>query len=157
MAIEKEAAVKRLRELEAKQAALTHAGGLLYCDGVTVAPEDSVDGRARTTGILSGMEYELASSPETQQLLDELEEHIDELDEQARREVKVLRRETGKIIKIRRHSATPKYRFWSTPKRGAGGSSPLVGAKRARKSTVFLLFSSKKFKCHFPPFMPLAI
>ena len=100
MAFEKEAAVEKLREIEAKQAALSHASGLLYCDGVTVAPEDSVEGRARTMGVLSEMEYELASSPETQRLLDELEEHADELDEQTRREVKVLRRETGKIIKI---------------------------------------------------------
>ena len=100
MAFEKEAAVEKLRGIEAKQAALSHAGGLLYCDGVTVAPEESVEGRARTMGILSEMEYELAASPETQRLLDELEEHADELDEQTRREVKVLRRETGKIIKI---------------------------------------------------------
>ena len=100
MAFEKEAAIEKLRVIEAKQAALSHASGLLYCDGVTVAPEDSVEGRARTMGVLSEMEYELAASPETQRLLDELEEHADELDEQTRREVKVLRRETGKIIKI---------------------------------------------------------
>ena len=53
MAFEKEAAVEKLREIEAKQAALSHASGLLYCDGVTVAPEDSVEGRARTMGVLS--------------------------------------------------------------------------------------------------------
>ena len=87
MAFEKEAAVEKLREIEAKQAALSHASGLLYCDGVTVAPEDSVEGRARTMGVLSEMEYELASSPETQRLLDELEEHADELDEQTRRRI----------------------------------------------------------------------
>ena len=100
MAFEKEAALKKLQEAEAKRAALAHAGGLLYCDGMTVAPEDSIEGRARTAGILSGMEYELAASAETQRLLDELEEHADELDEQTRRQVKVLRRETGRIIKI---------------------------------------------------------
>ena len=100
MAFEKNETVRKLKEIEAKRSALAHASGLLYCDGVTVAPEDSTEGRARTTGILSAMEYELAASPETQKLLDELEEHLDELGEQERREVKVLRRETSKITKI---------------------------------------------------------
>ena len=100
MAFEKNETVRKLKEIEAKRSALAHASGLLYCDGVTVAPEDSTEGRARTTGILSAMEYELAASPETQKLLDELEEHLDELGEQGRREVKVLRRETSKITKI---------------------------------------------------------
>ena len=100
MSFEKEAAVRKLRELEAKSAALQHASGLLYCDGVTVAPEDSVDGRARTTGVLSSMEYELAAAPETRNLLRELEEHAGELDAQVRREVKVLLRETDRIVKI---------------------------------------------------------
>lgn len=81
MAFEKNETVRKLKEIEAKRSALAHASGLLYCDGVTVAPEDSTEGRARTTGILSAMEYELAASPETQKLLDELEEHSRELGE----------------------------------------------------------------------------
>ncbi len=93
-------AERRLRDIEAKQAALSHAGGILYTDGVTVAPEASSEGRARTSGILSGMEYELATSKELQKLLGEMEEHADELDEQIRREVQVLRRDTGRIAKI---------------------------------------------------------
>ena len=100
MAFEKETAVRKLREMEAKQAALAHAEELLTCDGVTVAPDASVEGRARTLGVLSEMEYEIAASPEAQRLLEELEEHADALDEQVRREVKVLRRETAKILKI---------------------------------------------------------
>ena len=132
MAFEKEAAVKKLRELEAKQAALTHAGGLLYCDGVTVAPEDSVEGRARTTGVLSEMEYELAAAPETQRLLDELEEHCDELDEQVRRESKVLRRETGKIIKI------PAEEYMQYSMLTSEASSVWI---RAKNSNDFALFA----------------
>ena len=100
MSFDQEASVKKLREYEAKNSALAHAAGLLYCDGVTVAPEDSIEGRAHTTGILSSMEYELATAPELQKLLDELEEHAGELDGQVRREAAVLRRETGKIAKI---------------------------------------------------------
>ena len=94
------AKVQALRAHEAKCAALTHAMGVLYTDGVTVAPEESYEGRGRTMGVLSGIEYELNTDPAVLALLDELEACAPELDEQVRREVRVLRREADRIRKI---------------------------------------------------------
>lgn len=95
-----ESSVNRLRETEAKIAALNHAMGLLYTDGVTVAPQESSAGRAQTMGILSGMQYEVQTSERFYILLKELEAHKEELDPQVRREVHVLLRDAERTRKI---------------------------------------------------------
>ena len=100
MTREMEASVGRLKETEAKIAALNHAMGLLYTDGVTIAPKASSEGRAHTMGILSGMQYEVQAAEEFFSLLKELDEKKEELDAQTRREVKVLLREAERTRKI---------------------------------------------------------
>ena len=100
MSFDMETAVRALQEHEAKNAAISHAESVLYTDGVTAAPEDSWEGRARTIGYLSELEYALATDPAFLEQLKELEKHSDELDQQIRRQVKVLRRETDLIAKI---------------------------------------------------------
>ena len=100
MSFDKEAALKELREHEAKSAAVMHASSVLSVDGVTAAPEDSWEGRARTMGYLSELEYALSTDSSFLALLKELEEHVDELDQKTRRQLKVLRRETDHIAKI---------------------------------------------------------
>ena len=100
MSFDLKSAVTALQKHEAKIAAIMHAGSVLSTDGVTAAPEDSWEGRARTMGYLSELEYTLSTDPSFLSLLQELEAHIDELDQQTRRQVKVLRRETDHIVKI---------------------------------------------------------
>ena len=100
MSFDKEAAVNALRKHEADSSAIMHASAILSTDGVTAAPEESWEGRARTMGYLSELEYKLGTDPSFLSLLSELEEHADELDVQARREVRVLRREADLTLKI---------------------------------------------------------
>ena len=95
-----ESAVQALRTLEAKNAALGHAMGIIGVDAVTVAPSDSGEGRGRTMGILSAMEYELVANPENIKLLDYLDEHKSELDPQIAREAQLVRKSCEQISRI---------------------------------------------------------
>ena len=71
---------------------LTHAMGVLYYDGDTAAPEESYEGRGETMEYLSGLAYEIETSPELKEAVDLLWEHKDELDFQTRREIEIFRR-----------------------------------------------------------------
>ncbi len=95
-----ETALAALRTLEEKLAAYSHAMGVLYYDAATVAPKGTYDGRGRTMAVLSQAEYELISSPENDALLSFLEEHADELDEQANREVFLIRKQYKRLSLI---------------------------------------------------------
>ena len=95
-----ESAVQALRTLEAKNAALGHAMGIIGVDAVTVAPSDSGEGRGRTMGILSAMVYELVADPENIKLLDYLDAHKAELDPQIAREAQLVRKSCEQISRI---------------------------------------------------------
>ena len=100
MSFDSKAAVAALQRYEGKSYAVMHAGSVLSTDGVTAAPEDSWEGRARTMGYLSELEYSLSTEPAFLSLLKELDEHSDELDQMTKRQVKVLLRETERISRI---------------------------------------------------------
>jgi len=95
-----EQAIQKLDELQKKKHALRHASGLIYYDGVTTAPEGASAGRGETLGVLSSLEYELMTNPETEELLKFLNEHKDELTPQKARETVMLTREYDQISKI---------------------------------------------------------
>jgi carboxypeptidase Taq len=93
-------AVSRLSLLQKKLHALHHASGMIYLDSVTVAPEDTAEGRGETLGILSSMDYEISTNQEMAELLRYLEEHKQELTPQQAREAEILTREYEKVSKI---------------------------------------------------------
>ena len=93
-------AVAKLRELEEQRAALYHAMGVVNYDALTAAPKDTAEGRGRTMGVLSGMEYELTTGAETVAVLDVLTAHIAELDEQTAREVQLMKKANEQISRI---------------------------------------------------------
>ena len=95
-----EAAAAALRELEAKQAALGHAMGMISVDAATVAPSGSGENRGHTMGILSGMSYELIANPENIKLIEYIEAHKDEVDPQILREAQLIRKECEQISRI---------------------------------------------------------
>ena len=86
------AALDALRNWEQTMAAYNHAEGVLYLDATTVAPKDTWEGRGRTMEILSKIIYELNTKEENGQILSYLEQRINELDPQAKREVEVARK-----------------------------------------------------------------
>ena len=71
MSFDSKAAVAALQRYEGKSYAVMHAGSVLSTDGVTAAPEDSWEGRARTMGYLSELEYSLSTEPAFLSLLKE--------------------------------------------------------------------------------------
>ena len=93
-------AVAKLRGLEEKKAALYHAMSVINYDAFTVAPKDTAEGRGRTMGVLSGMEYELTTGAETVAVLDVLAAHTAELDEQTAREVQLMKKANEQIPRI---------------------------------------------------------
>ena len=64
-----------------KMSAYYHAMGILYYDGDTVAPKGTAENRAHTLGILSEESYKISTSPETLEMLEFLDAHTEELDE----------------------------------------------------------------------------
>ena len=93
-------AVSALKKHQATMAAYNHALGVLYLDATTAAPSDTWEGRGKTMEIMSEITYKLSTDPENGELLSYLEAHLDELDEQTKREVEVLRKGFDQTKKI---------------------------------------------------------
>jgi carboxypeptidase Taq len=91
-------ALDALKEFQAKQQALSHAMGVLYLDGVTVAPSESSEGRGRTLGYLSEESYKLAAGEEVQQILQALSG--EELPAAEARQVQLLKRGYDQLQRI---------------------------------------------------------
>ena len=90
----------RLDALQKKLYAYACAENSLYLDAVTVAPKNTAEGRGVALGILAGEHQKLLTDPETKRLLDELAAASDSLDVLHKREVELLRRESGKLARI---------------------------------------------------------
>lgn len=95
-----EQALEQLRRLEKNYCAYVHALGLLELDASTAAPSDSWEGRGTTMGVLSEAMYDLIADPKNGELLGYLQEHLSELDEQARREVEVVSKQYRQMHRI---------------------------------------------------------
>ena len=65
-------ALEKLKSYEQTSFALSHAMGLLYYDGVTVAPKGAAAVRSDTTGELSRIDYQLTTAPDTVEMLETL-------------------------------------------------------------------------------------
>ena len=65
-------ALEKLKSYEQTSFALSHAMGLLYYDGVTVAPKGAAAVRSDTTGELSRIAYQLTTAPDTVEMLETL-------------------------------------------------------------------------------------
>ena len=83
-------AVAALKKHQATMAAYNHALGVLRLDSTTAAPSDTWEGRGKTMEIMSEITYKLSTDPENGELLSYLEAHLEELDDQTKREVEVL-------------------------------------------------------------------
>ena len=95
-----EQAFSRLEELDAKLSALGHAQSCLYNDAMTVAPKGSAEGRGRTLGVLSGMEYGLIMDPKNGDVVEYLMEHEAELDAVQKRKLELFRKVRLQLTRI---------------------------------------------------------
>ena len=76
--------------LQRKIAAFKHATALIYYDGETAAPPDTLDNRTKSLMVLNDEILKLTSGPETLELLQYLEENIFELTVNERRAVETM-------------------------------------------------------------------
>ena len=95
-----EQAVSVLKAHQQTMAAYNHAIAVLYLDATTAAPSDTWEGRGKTMEVLSKVVYELTADPKNKELFDYLLAHQEELDEQTRREVEVLKKDFDQMFKI---------------------------------------------------------
>ena len=93
-------AVSALKKHQATMSAYNHALGVLYLDATTAAPSDTWEGRGKTMEIMSEITYKLSTDPENEELLSYLEANLNELDDQTKREVEVLRKGFDQTKKI---------------------------------------------------------
>ena len=80
-------ALEKLKTYEQTSFALGHAMGLLYYDGVTVAPKGAAAVLGDTSAELSRIDYQLTTAPETVEMLETLMAAREELDAVTRRKV----------------------------------------------------------------------
>ena len=78
---------EKLKSYEQTSFALGHAMGLLYYDGVTVAPRGAAAVRGDSTAELSRIDYQLTTAPDTVEMLETLMAARSELDDVTRRKV----------------------------------------------------------------------
>ena len=95
-----ETAREQLKILQAKMAAYDHATSLIFYDGVTTAPRGTAANRGQTLSILSEESYKLATGEETLALLNNLDEHKEELNEAEQRMVFLLLKDVRRMQKI---------------------------------------------------------
>ena len=93
-------ALEALKKHQATMAAYSHALGVLFHDGSTVAPRESWAGRGQTMGVMSQITYDLETKPENGELLSYLEAHLEELSPVERRQVEVMRKGYDQMHKV---------------------------------------------------------
>ena len=74
-------ALEQLSALQTKLYAYQCASSSLYLDSVTVAPRDTAQGRGVALGVLAGEQHKLLTDPAVGQLLDFLDQHAGELNQ----------------------------------------------------------------------------
>ena len=83
-------------DLQKKISAFNHATALIYFDGETFAPSETLDNRAHSLEILNDELYQLKTGEKTVELLDYLEENKDWLTVRERRSLEFMQRELRK-------------------------------------------------------------
>ncbi len=96
----REQALKELKELQLRSHAFGHAMGMLGYDAVTAAPSASFKGRGMTLGILSEEYYKTVVNERNGELLDYLWSIRDELSEHEKREVELLKKDYDRTRKV---------------------------------------------------------
>ncbi len=91
---------EKLDTLQKKMSAFNHASGLIFYDAVTGAPKGTAGNRAQTLSVLSLESYQLATGPETVELLEFLDGGKDALTSQEKRTVELLLKEIRRLQKI---------------------------------------------------------
>ena len=93
-------ALEGLRRLQETLGAYHHVMGVTDFDAATAAPKGSHEGRGKVMGILSRVTYDLIANPDNEAMLKVLESDLDQLTQQQKREVEVLRKNYNQLNRI---------------------------------------------------------
>ena len=94
--MELEKARAEFNRIQERVKAINHALSLIFFDGETVAPSNTVDNRLRTLETLNEAVFDLIYGDRTVELLDYLYEHKDELSLIEKRSVEIIKRDVDK-------------------------------------------------------------
>lgn len=95
-----EQALARMDELENAQYAYNYATGVLYVDGDTAAPKQSVRGRSRALGYLSEASYKLLVNDEVKEALETVLAHADAVTPAQHRRAELLKEDYDELTRI---------------------------------------------------------
>jgi carboxypeptidase Taq len=93
-------ALEGLQRLQETLGAYHHVMGVTDFDAATGAPKGSHEGRGKAMGILSRVTYDLIAKADNDELLTVLEADLDNLTQQQKREVEVLRKNYNQLNRI---------------------------------------------------------
>lgn len=93
-------ALQAFKKHQQVMAAYGHVMGVTFLDAATAAPKGSYVGRGQTMGILTQITYDLTADPKNGEILSVLEENLDQLDPQTKREVEVARKDYDQLQRI---------------------------------------------------------
>lgn len=91
---------EQLMALQRKMSAYDHAMDLIYYDGSTTAPKKTAENRAVTLSILSEEAYRLSTSPQTVELLEQLDAQKESLTSDEQRMVYLMLKDIREMQKI---------------------------------------------------------
>lgn len=92
--------MEKLRALQKEMKAYTYALQVLSWDSATEAPDHAFDIRAELSGVLSKRVFQLSTSKEYQDVVNDLYNRLDSLTPLEQREVKELKKDLDRTIKI---------------------------------------------------------
>ena len=92
--------MKRYYDLIKKRKAYRYALQVVGWDSATEAPKNAFPRRMEMMGVLSGEVFKLATSKESQEVVNGLMERLDELEPHEQRQIKRAKKEMDKILKI---------------------------------------------------------
>jgi len=143
-----------LKKLQMEVHFYGHAAGILHFDGDTIAPRASARYRGETAAFLSQKQYELMTSPQTVDLLNNLWACRDELDELTAREVYLMREEVQEMTRI------PMDEFTAYSKLRTDSVAAWLEAKEKNDYSIFepflaqVIAYTRKFAAYRNPDLP---
>ena len=151
--MELQRSIGKLMALQDKMSAYRNAMSLMNYDGDTTAPKGTAKNRAHAMGVLSSDIYTMNTSEETLSLLNELDEHREELDGKTARMTQLMLKE------IRRMQKIPKDEYVSYRKLMVESSAVWHEAKEKSDFSLFepylqqVFDAKKKFASYCAPDM----
>lgn len=122
--------------------AYTHALGIMSFDAETIAPKNSVEGRAKVYKVFGEIDYKMTVNEDYFEVLDTLEANFDKLDDIKKREVELA------VISLKQIRHIPMDEFTEYRSTIAYSQNAWVEAKRKNDYSIFAPYLEKIIAFH---------